>query len=150
MARGGITVYLPRDLEARIRRIAKDQHRSDSSVVADAVKARYERNELGGKALEETARRQISRVDARLSKAIGETLILKEIVLLFIRVWLEHNPPVDEALEESAAASAEARFERFLDFVAQALAPGKSLAQAETNLVATEPALPPLNGEAGA
>ena len=150
MARGGITVYLPRDLEARIRRIAKDQHRSDSSVVADAVKARYERNELNGKALEETARRQISRVDARLSKAIGETLILKEIVLLFIRVWLEHNPPVDEALEESAAASAEARFERFLDFVAQALAPGKSLAQAETNLVAAEPALPPLNGEAGA
>ena len=148
MPRGGITVYLPRDLEARIRRIAKDQHRSDSSVVADAVKARYERNELTSKAIEETARRQISRVDARLSKAIGETLILKEIVLLFIRVWLEHNPPVDEKLEESAAASAEARFERFLDFVAQALAPGKSLAQAETNLVAAEPALPPLNGEA--
>ena len=148
MARGGITVYLPRDLEARIRRIAKDQHRSDSSVVADAVKARYERGEFTNKAVEETARRQISRVDARLSKAIGETLILKEIVLLFIRVWLEHNPPVDEALEESAAASAEARFERFLDFVAQALAPGKSLTQNEAALVAAEPAPPALNGEA--
>ena len=65
--------------------------------------------------------------DARLEKVIGESLILKEIVLLFVRVWLEHNPPIDEHLEEDAAASAEARFERFLDFVAQALTPGKSL-----------------------
>lgn len=149
MARNGITVYLPRDLEMRVRRIAKDQHRSDSSVVADAVKARYERNQFTNEAIEETARRQISRVDVRLSKAIGETLILKEIVLLFIRVWLEHNPPVDEQLEESAAASAEARFERFLDFVAQALAPGKSLAGTDMTLTAAEEA-PVINGEARA
>lgn len=147
MARNGITVYLPRDLEMRVRRIAKDQHRSDSSVVADAVKARYERNQFTNEAIEETARRQISRVDVRLSKAIGETLILKEIVLLFIRVWLEHNPPVDEQLEESAAASAEARFERFLDFVAQALAPGKSLAGNDMTLTACDDA-PIINAEA--
>jgi hypothetical protein len=149
MARNGITVYLSRDLEMRVRRIAKDQHRSDSSVVADAVKARYERNQFTNEAIEETARRQISRVDVRLSKAIGETLILKEIVLLFIRVWLEHNPPVDEQLEESAAASAEARFERFLDFVAQALAPGKSLAGTDMTLTVAEEA-PAINGEARA
>lgn len=149
MARNGITVYLPRDLEMRVRRIAKDQHRSDSSVVADAVKARYERNQFTNEAIEEAARRQISRVDVRLSKAIGETLILKEIVLLFIRVWLEHNPPVDEQLEESAAASAEARFERFLDFVAQALAPGKSLVGSDMTLTASEDA-PIINGEARA
>lgn len=146
MARNGVTVYLPRDLELKIRRIAKDQHRSDSSVVAEAVKARYERNQFTNDAIEESARRQISRVDARLSKAIGETLIVKEIVLLFIRVWLEHNPPVEEALEESAAASAEARFDRFLDVVANALAPGQSLVGAETSLTAGDDA--PLNGEA--
>lgn len=125
MARGGITVYLPRDLETRIRRIAHDQHRSESSVVAEAVKARFERGE--GAAKDESADRRLSRVDLRLDKAIGESLIIKEILLLFVRVWLEHNPPIDEEVEESAAASAEARFERFLDFVTQALGPGKSL-----------------------
>lgn len=125
MARGGITVYLPRDIEARIRKIARDQHRSESSVVAEAVKARFEPDEGVGK--QESAIRRLSRVDLRLDKAIGESLIIKEILLLFVRVWLEHNPPIEEALEESAAASAEARFERFLDFVAQALGPGKSL-----------------------
>lgn len=125
MARGGITVYLPRDLEARIRRIAHDQHRSESSVVAEAVKARFERGE--GAVKDDSADRRLSRVDIRLDKAIGESLIIKEILLLFVRVWLEHNPPIDEEMEESAAASAEARFERFLDFVTQALGPGKSL-----------------------
>lgn len=128
MARGGITVYLPRDLETRIRRIARDQHRSESSVVAEAVKARFERGE--GAAKDENADRRLARVDLRLDKAIGESLIIKEILLLFVRVWLEHNPPVDEEMEESAAASAEARFERFLDFVTQALGPGKSLSVA--------------------
>ena len=39
MARGGITVYLPRDLETRIRKIARDQHRSESSIVLEALKA---------------------------------------------------------------------------------------------------------------
>ncbi|KAF0180237.1 MAG: CopG family transcriptional regulator [Alphaproteobacteria bacterium] len=130
MARKRITVYLPPDLQARVERIALDQHRSESSVITDAVRARWDRN-ASNEAQEEPARRQLSRVDARLDKAVGETLILKEIVLLFIRVWLEHNPPIDEALEESAAASAEARFERFLDFVAQGLAPGKSVAPAD-------------------
>lgn len=130
MARKRITVYLPPDLQDRVERIAREQHRSESSVISDAVRSRWDRN-AGGEAQEEPARRQLSRVDARLDKAVGETLILKEIVLLFVRVWLEHNPPIDEALEESAAASAEARFERFLDFVAQGLAPGKSVTPAE-------------------
>ncbi|MFN3463240.1 MAG: hypothetical protein ACK4X1_04105 [Terricaulis sp.] len=128
MPRSGITVYLPKPLEERVQRLAKEQHRSESSLVAEAVKARFERNaaseELGGE-------RQRMRTDARLDKAIGEVLIFKEVLLLFVRVWLEHNPPIDETLEESAAASADARFERFLDYVAQGLAPGKSIASRE-------------------
>ena len=147
MARGGITVYLPRDLETRIRRIARDQHRSESSVVAEAVKARFDRGEGAGR--DESADRRLSRVDLRLDKAIGESLIIKEILLLFVRVWLEHNPPIDEEMEESAAASAEARFERFLDFVTQALGPGKSLGAA-SSLAGRETAAEIVNGEASA
>ena len=149
MARKGISVYLPPDLLARVQRIAKDQHRSDSSVIADVLKARLERGD-GAASVEGGEKRQGFRLEARLDKAIGETLILKEIVLLFIRVWLEHNPPIDEAQEESAAASAEARFERFLDLVAQALAPGQSLASRElqTSFSANGAAPAATNGEA--
>jgi predicted transcriptional regulator len=136
MPRTGITVYLPKPLEERIQRMAKEQHRSESSIVAEAVKARFDKRAGEGDADNERERR---RTEARLDKTIGEVLIFKEVLLLFVRVWLEHNPPIDESLEESAAASADARFERFLDFVAQGLAPGKSIASREL-------ATPALNG----
>jgi predicted transcriptional regulator len=128
MARNGVTVYLPRDLDERVKKLARTQHRSESSLVADAVKAWFDR---GANAVhEETARRQISRVDGRLSKAIGETLIVKEALLLFIRVWLEHTPPLDETEEDAAAQSAEARFQRLLDLLAHSLSSGRSHAGA--------------------
>lgn len=127
MARKGITVYLPRDLEVRVERIAREQHRSESGVITEAVKARFERKEGN----DENARRQLSRVDLRLERSVSEILVLKETVLLFIRVWLEHNPPIDAEHEESAAASAEERFERFVALVAQGLATGPAPAEPE-------------------
>src|SRR5262249_45989481 len=72
--------------------------------------------------------RLANRLNARFDKIVGESLILKEVVLLFIRVWLEHNPPIAEAQEDAAAASAEARFQRFLWLVSQGLQAGRSLA----------------------
>lgn len=128
MPRSGITVYLPKPLEERIQRMAKQQHRSESSLVAEAVKAKFDRREGADN---DTSERQRFRTDARLDKAIGEILIFKEVLLLYVRVWLEHNPPIDASLEESAAASADARFERFLDYVAQGLSPGRSIASRE-------------------
>jgi len=124
MANKGITVYLDKDLEAKVRMAAIDEHRSESSVIAEAVRARLARHSSTPLNAPE---RFISRIDARLDKVIGEALILKEVMLLFIRVWLEHNPPVDEAEEDAAAASAEARFERFLEMVANTLKGGRTL-----------------------
>ena len=62
----------------------------------------------------------------RQGKGLDQALV-KETLFVFVRVWLEHNPPIDEALEDSAAASAEARFERFLQMVANALRGGRSI-----------------------
>ncbi|MCC6787611.1 MAG: CopG family transcriptional regulator [Hyphomonadaceae bacterium] len=128
MARKGITVYLPRELEEEVQKLAKAEHRSDSSIIAEAVRMRFTR---GPDAHAEAQARESARIAGRLDKVVGESLILKETLLLFVRVWLEHNPPVDEAIEESAAASAEARFERFLDMVAHGLQPGGSVANGE-------------------
>src|SRR5262245_61138140 len=111
-----VRAYLDPDLARAITRIARSQDRSASSVIADAVRARIAASSPDVlKAEGETVRRQLNRIEARLDKIIWEQAQLKECVLLFVRVWLEHNPPLDDALEESAAMSAEARFERFLD-----------------------------------
>ncbi len=136
MPRSGITVYLPPALEERIVGLAKERHCSESSLIADAVKARFDKRVLDTTS---NGERERMRTDARLDKAIGEALIMKEVLLLFVRVWLEHNPPLDPSIEESAAASADARFERFLDYVAQGLAPGKSIATRELVTPALHP-----------
>lgn len=147
MARNGITVYLPDDLLIRVRADARQQHRSESSLMTEAIRARYGKG--ASDAEEEVARRFSSRIDARLEKLVGESLILKEIVLLFIQVWLKHNPALDQKIEESATASAEARFERFLDHVAQGLAPGNSLGAEILSLDEADLAAPIVNGHTG-
>lgn len=128
MPRGGITVYLPRELEARIRVMARDQRRSESSVVADAVKSRFANG--GAADANGASNRAQARIALRLDKLVGESLLIKEILLLYVRLWLEHNPALDADLAESAAASAEARFADFLDVVAQSVGTGRSLAYA--------------------
>ncbi|MBL8550517.1 MAG: hypothetical protein JNJ73_11075 [Hyphomonadaceae bacterium] len=125
MARNGITVYLPRDIEALVARIAREQHRSTSSVIAEATRIGLNRKPPSA---EDIQARVNGRLEARLDKAIRDGMLIKEALLLFVRVWLEHNPPVEEHLEEAAAASAEARFERFLDYVARSIDGGRSLA----------------------
>lgn len=119
------SVYLPSDLRAKVTRLADAQGRSASSVIVDAVRQKMARSDsASGDAV--ALGHRVARVEHRLEKVIRDGAMVKESVLLFIRVWLEHNPPLDEAIEESAAASASARFERFLDYVANAIDSGRS------------------------
>ena len=46
MPRSGITVYLPPELEERIAGLAKERHCSESSLIANAVKARFDKRTL--------------------------------------------------------------------------------------------------------
>lgn len=130
MSRTAVKVYLGPDLAAEIARIARAQGRSESSLIAEAVQARMATAAEGVSEAEvATQKRQLNRLEARVEKILCDQAVMKESLLLFVRVWLEHNPPIDDALEDSAAASADARFERFLDFVMQGLTPGRSVAK---------------------
>lgn len=124
MSGAATSVYLPADLRAKVTRQADAQARSASSVIVEAVRFKFARKD---DAPDGGAVHRIARIEQRLDKAIRDGAMVKESLLLFIRVWLEHNPPLDEHLEESAAASAAARFERFLDYVAGSLDSGRSI-----------------------
>jgi hypothetical protein len=144
MVRQGITVYLPRDLEQAVAQFAREEGRSASSVIAESVRVRFSKRTSPEVGSEAWGQRLAARMDARFDKAIGEALIAKEVLLLFVRVWLEHNPPLDEGLEESAAQSAEARFERFLELVANGLKPGgRSLSDTGAELSAIKSTVQP-------
>lgn len=119
------SVYLPAELRAKVARLADAQGRALSSVIVDAVRQKMARAETAGGETVALSHR-VARLEQRLEKVIRDSAMIKESLLLFIRVWLEHNPPLDEEIEESAAASAAARFERFLDYVANAIDAGRS------------------------
>ncbi len=122
-----IKTYLEAEMAREVARIARAQGRSESSLIADAVRATLAKgSEAVALAAAETQGRRLNRIEARLDKLFRDQMLMKESLLLFVRVWLEHNPPLEDAVADSAAASAEARFERFLDLAAQTLARGGS------------------------
>ncbi|MFZ4069190.1 MAG: hypothetical protein ACOYJ6_03705 [Caulobacterales bacterium] len=110
----GVTVYLPADLEAELLKAAKTKHLSASGLIAEAVKNHFKAHPNG---VPEGATRQLARVEARMDKLMRDNAILKETLLLFVRIWLEYTPPLAADEEDDAAALAEQRFERFLDLV---------------------------------
>ena len=122
MSRAPMKTYLDASLAQTVTRLAASQNRSESAVIADAVRARFANaSDAAGQAGAETQKRQLNRLEARFDKLVWELTQTKQAMLLFIRVWLEHNPPLDPEIEDSAAASAEARFERFLDLLTERL-----------------------------
>lgn len=125
MSRNRITVYLSADAEKKLQALSKLQKRSVSSIVSSTIERRILQNQ---DLIPEGATRQLARVEARLDKVVRDSAALREIMLLFVRVWLEYTPPLDESEEDEAAALAEARFGRFLDQVRNALHPGRSMA----------------------
>lgn len=134
MTTTAIKTYLEPEVAREVARLARKQGRSESSIIADAVRSRLIAGDEGvTRAAGETQRRQLNRLEARMEKILRDQALMKECVLLFVRVWLEHNPPFDEEIAESAAASAEARFERFLDLVMKSLSPGHGLADDALN-----------------
>jgi hypothetical protein len=110
----GVTVYLPADLEAELLKAARTKHLSASGLISEAVKQHFKAHPDG---VAEGATRQLARVEARMDKLMRDNAMLKEALLLFVRIWLEYTPPLAPDEEDDAAALAEQRFERFLDLV---------------------------------
>lgn len=119
------SIHPPIDLKAKLRRLAVAHWRSTSSLIAEAVQL-FGRQEAAHNAI----LRRLDQLEARIERTIREGAEIKEILLYFVRVWLEHNPPVDEDLEDSAIASAQQRFELFLGYVAENINSGLSVAPA--------------------
>ncbi|MES1199890.1 MAG: CopG family transcriptional regulator [Pseudomonadota bacterium] len=133
-----VRTYLEAELAKAVAHASRVQGRSASAIIAEAVRLRLSAEAAeAAEAAEQSVRRQLNRLELRFDKLLRDQAILRESVLLFIRVWLEHNPPLDDAQEEAAAASAEARFERFLDLIVPHLSPGNSLA--DLTLMRAEP-----------
>lgn len=120
-----LRTYLEPELARKVSKLAARQGRSDSAFIASAVRAMLASGEEGpARAAGDSVRRQIGRIENELLRISGEQAMQRELFLTFVQVWLEHNPPLDEAIAESLAASADARLDRFMDLAAITLSRG--------------------------
>ena len=111
-----LRTYVGPELARKVSKMAERQGRSESAFVAAALRAYVAAGAEGpARAAEDSQKRQLGRIEDEVSKVRPELKTQAELLLTFVKVWLEHNPPLDPALEASLSASADARLERFLD-----------------------------------
>ena len=111
-----LRTYVEPELARKVSKMAQRQGRSESAFVAAALRAYVAAGAEGpARAAEDSQKRQLGRIEDEVSKVMPELKSQTELLLTFVKVWLEHNPPLDPALEASLSASADARFDRFLD-----------------------------------
>lgn len=67
-----------------------------------------------GQALADTVKARLDRLDKRDHARARELALIKEIVLLFVRVWFEYAGPLEDD-DPDASANAEVRFQGFLN-----------------------------------
>ncbi|MEZ5997030.1 MAG: hypothetical protein R3C25_14900 [Hyphomonadaceae bacterium] len=120
-----LTIYLEDDLARALDGDARLRGLPVTRAAADAMRRVYldEKDE----AVADTVKMRLDRVEKREVIRAREIAIVKETLLLFIRVWLEHNPAPEEETLDATHALAEQRFHAFLDLLAQSLQPGRTL-----------------------
>lgn len=120
-----ITIYLEDDLARALDVDARLRGLAVTRAAADAMRRIY----LDEKdpAVADTVKMRLDRVEKREVVRAREIAIVKETLLLFIRVWLEHNPAPQEETLSAAHALAERRFQSFLELLAESLQPGRTL-----------------------
>lgn len=129
MTTRSIRASISEDLARTLDRIADEQGRSLSSLISEAVQTRFGgQTPRAQEATADSTRRQLTRIEARLDALVAEKSVLKECLLAYVRIWLEYNPAHPDEIAESVAMSAEARFDHFLQFVAEGLRGDRSMA----------------------
>jgi hypothetical protein len=120
-----ITIYLEDDLARALDVDARLRGLPVTRAAADTMRRIY----LDEKdaAVADTVKMRLDRVEKREVVRARELAIVKETILLFIRVWLEHNPAPEEETLVATHALAERRFQSFLELLATSLQPGRTL-----------------------
>ncbi|MBI1252970.1 MAG: ribbon-helix-helix protein, CopG family [Hyphomonas sp.] len=144
-----LRTYLEPDLARKVSKLAERQGRSESAFIASAVRAMLATGDDGpARAANDSIKRQLGRIEAELLRVSGEQALQRELILTFVQVWLEHNPPLDDAIAESLAASADARLDRFLDLAAMTYSRGGAVHLRGLEGEDDEPALTGADAEA--
>lgn len=112
-----LTLHLDADVATAIEAEGKRRGLNLSRAANDTLRRAL--IDEAGQALADTIKARLDRLDKRERARERELALLKETMLLFVRVWFEYAGPLDDA-DPDASANAEIRFQGFLEMLTEA------------------------------
>lgn len=111
-----LTLHLDPDVAAAVEAEGKRRGLTLSRAANDAMRRAL--LDESGEGLATSIRARLDRLDKRDHARVRELALVKEALLLFVRVWFEYAGPLDDS-DPDAGADAEVRFQGFLDMLAE-------------------------------
>ena len=111
-----LTLHLDADVAAAIEAEGKRRGLNLSRAANDTLRRAL--LDEAGQALADTIKARLDRLDKRDHARARDLALLKEMVLLFVRVWLEYAGPLNDD-DPDASANAEIRFQGFLELLTE-------------------------------
>jgi hypothetical protein len=111
-----LTLHLDADVAAAIEAEGKRRGLNLSRAANDTLRRAL--IDEAGEALADTIKARLDRLDKRDHTSARELALLKEMVLLFVRVWFEYAGPLNDD-DPDASANAEIRFQGFLEMLSE-------------------------------
>ncbi len=119
-AKRQLTLHLDADVADAIEAEGKRRGLNLSRAANDALRRAL--IDEAGQVIADTVKARLDRLDKRDHARARELALIKEIVLLFVRVWFEYAGPLDDE-DPDASANAEIRFQGFLEMLAGQVEP---------------------------
>ncbi len=110
-----LTLHFDAEVAAAIETEAAKRGLNLSRAANDALRRAL--IDEAGEALADTVRARLDRLDKRDHARARELALIKEIVLLFVRVWFEYSGTLPDD-DPDASANADVRFRGFLEMLA--------------------------------
>lgn len=116
-------IWLDDDLGRELDRLGAKPGASKSALVADALRALFDRRAAG--AVDDLLKLRLDRIGRTLGRIERDQKVLLESLALFVRYQLTISAPLPEA-DRAAQAVGRERFQRFVDQVGRQLAAGRA------------------------
>jgi hypothetical protein len=112
--------YVDGELGRRLDQFCAATDVTESAVVAAAI-----RQYLDGTSDATLVLRRLDRLGRALARNQRDVELLSEAFAVFVRLWFAHTPNIPEESKGSARASAESRYRRFTEHVAEQFSGGR-------------------------
>lgn len=109
-----LTLHVDADIAAAIEAEAAKRGLNLSRAANDALRRAL--IDEAGDALADTVKARLDRLDKRDAARARELALIKEILLLFVRTWLERTGDLPDD-DPDTSANADVRFQGFLDML---------------------------------